>query len=260
MTAGRPHPVDVDVRWSRRGDTTELELDVADPDRVDPAHVTAAIDLVATIAARPEVAGSALQLAADHPADSDHALPAAVAAALGFAPVRTLLQLRRPLPVPADHPARAVDPVPGLRPFAPGPDDGAWVRVNNRAFADHPDQGAETAETLAQRTTEPWFDPAGFLVADDPAHPGEMLGFCWTKVHPPTDTDPELGEIYVIGVDPSAHGRGLGAAFVLAGLDHLAAAGPATAMLYVEADNGAARRLYDRLGFTVHRRRVVYAP
>lgn len=259
MTA-RPHATHVDVQWARRGDTTELELDAADPDRADPTQVAAAVDLITALVARPEVAGSHLQLAADHPADHDLALPAEVARALGYRPTRALLQLRRPLPVPADHPARADDGGPELRAFVPGVDDAAWLRVNNRAFADHPDQGAETPATLAERTAEPWFDPAGFLVADDPDRAGELIGFCWTKVHRPTADDPALGEIYVIGVDPSAHGRGLGAALVLAGLDHLAATGLEAAVLYVEADNASARRLYDRLGFTVHRRRVVYAP
>ena len=99
---------------------------------------------------------------------------------------------------------------------------------------------------------------AGFLVADDPGRPGEFSGFCWTKEHEATNTDPALGEIYVIGVDPSHRGEGLGPAFTMAGLDHLAAQGLTTAVLYVEADNEPARRLYDRLGFATHRRRRVY--
>ena len=63
---------------------------------------------------------------------------------------------------------------------------------------------------LAERRSEPWFDPAGlFLAFGDAAsdQAGRLLGFHWTKVHP---DQPGLGEVYVVGVDPSAQGRGLG--------------------------------------------------
>ncbi|MBX3285698.1 MAG: mycothiol synthase [Actinobacteria bacterium] len=188
-------------------------------------------------------------------------MPEAVATAAGLGRHRDLLQLRRPLPVPTDHPARRRAPAVAVRPFDPDPgagDRSAWIRANNRAFAQHPDQGTETDATLAARLAEPWFDPSGFLVVDDPDRPGELAGSCWTKVHPATDHEPALGEIYVIGVDPSQQGSGLGVALVLAGLDHLAGLGLGTAVLFVEADNRPALALYDRLGFSVHARRRVY--
>jgi len=103
---------------------------------------------------------------------------------------------------------------------------------------------------------EPWFRADGFLVHDGPADgPGDgpagaIDAFCWTKIH--TDHDPPLGEIYVIGVDPDAHGRGLGRALTLGGLDWLADHGLTIGMLYVEADNDAAVGLYRDLGFTEH--------
>ena len=135
-----------------------------------------------------------------------------------------------------------------VRPFVPRRDESAWLRVNNRAFENHPDQGGWIADVLARRMAEPWFDPAGFLLAwrgDD------LLGFCWTKVH----TEPvRQGEIYVIGVDPDAQGLGLGRALVIAGLDYLERDRRCeTGILYVAADNAAAVGLYRALGFTTKR-------
>jgi mycothiol synthase len=163
-----------------------------------------------------------------------------IAEQCGFIPRRDLLQLRRPLPV--DEPWEL-----DVRPFRPGRDEQTWLDVNNRAFSWHPEQGGWTLDDLAAREREPWFDPGGLLLHE---REGRLAGFCWTKVH--GDHEPPLGEIFVIAVDPEFQGLGLGRPLTLAGLDHLAARGLSVGMLYVEADNLPARRLYDRLGFTLH--------
>ena len=185
----------------------------------------------------------------------------ATASALGLAPVRELMQMRRSL---RDLPD-TVPPVPGvkIRTYEGAGDDAELLRVNNTAFSDHPEQGGWTDVDLAERRNEPWFDPAGLFLAFDDSGGGQagaLLGFHWTKVH--LDR-PGLGEVYVVGVDPSTQGRGLGRALTAVGIDwlgrRLADAPEPTVMLYVESDNVAAVRTYQRLGFTVHSVDTAYA-
>jgi mycothiol synthase len=163
------------------------------------------------------------------------------ARSLGFTPERELLQLRVDLPS-APHRDDSADLA--LRPFRPGRDEAPWLAVNARAFADHPEQGHWNESTLAARESEDWFDPNGFLVAEEA---GRIAGSCWTKLH--RDTDPLTGEIYVISVDPDFQKRGLGRRLTVAGLDWLARAGARVGMLYVDASNEGAVAMYRSLGF-----------
>jgi mycothiol synthase len=182
---------------------------------------------------------------------------AALAAAAGFERFRALWQLRRPLGPsagPSAAPPLAEPALPAgrtLRTFVPGQDEDEWLALNGRAFAKHPEQGGWTRHDLELREREPWFDPAGFFIAEKIGEKdGVMTGFHWTKVHPPEPGTAALGEVYVVGVDPAEQGSGLGRALTLAGLHHLRDRGIDQAMLYVDEDNVPAIRMYEALGFT----------
>ena len=137
-----------------------------------------------------------------------------------------------------------------VRDFVPGQDEAAWLEVNNRAFENHPDQGAWIEETLARRMAEPWFDPSLFVLAFDA---DGLAGSNWCKFHEPTEHDPALGEIFVIGVDPRRAGKGLGRPLALEGLRRFADRGVTTGSLFTNGDNTRAQKLYRSLGFTEHR-------
>ena len=183
---------------------------------------------------------------------------AATARALNLRAVRELIEMRRHL---RDLPEVQVSPGFRIDTYSGPGDNQELLRVNNAAFAWHPEQGGWTDTHITERLAAPWFEPEGLFLAVDDAD-GRLLGFHWTKVH---DDRPgaALGEVYVVGVDPSAQGRGLGRALTLTGLRHLAdrlgADSDAEVMLYVESDNTAALNTYRGLGFTVAAVDTAYA-
>lgn len=254
------HPVSEHVLLHLRhgGDRTATNLLARDGDTlVGYAHLdgapTPTAELVVHPAHRHAGVGAALldRLEAGSPDGrlvlwAHGRLDAAVAFARtrGYVEERVLLQLRRSLSAPlgdADLPAGV-----SLRPFAVGRDEAAWLAVNRRAFADHPEQSRWTIEDLRDREAEPWFDPDGFLLAVRDSD-GTIVGFHWTKIH--HDDSAPIGEVYVIGVDPDAQGKRLGRALTVAGLHYLHGRGLRTVMLYVDESNAGAVRMYERLGF-----------
>ncbi len=173
----------------------------------------------------------------------------ALAAAAGMAAKRELLIMERRLD--EDLPEPVVPPGVEIRTFVPGQDEQEWLRVNAAAFAHHPEQALIDGDDLADRMAEPWFDPKGFFVA---TINDTMVGFHWTKQH-----QDQLGEVYVLGIEPSAAGRGLGKALLLTGLRSLQQRGNTRVELYVEADQPAAIGLYLSYGFATVSRDVMYA-
>lgn len=172
---------------------------------------------------------------------ADHPAARRLAERGGFVAARSLWVMR--LRTADGLPALVLPSGVSVRSYRP--EDAAEVlRVNAAAFAHHPEQGAMDEANLAERMAQPWFDPAGLLVAEIADRPG-LAGFHWTKRHAA-----ELGEVYVVGVDPAAQGHGLGKLLTLAGLHHLADGGAREVLLYVESDNDPAVAVYRKLGFT----------
>ncbi len=181
----------------------------------------------------------------------------------GFKRVRTVIQMRRSLNDPIPELSKEIE----IRNFLPGIDNEEWIALNNRAFTAHPEQSNWSARDLEVRIKEDWFDPQGFLIAEENK---AMTGFCWTKIHgghthkhsdqtheEEHDHDP-IGEIYIMAVDPIHFGKGIGRAVTIAGLRHMRYQGIFSAMLYVDEENLAAIKLYQSLGFTEWGRDVLY--
>lgn len=174
----------------------------------------------------------------------DHPAAGHLAAALGYARERELLQLHTDdspvVPAPA-----APDGVV-LRDFAAG-DEPGWLRVNNAAFDWHPEQGRQTPEDIAAIVGDPDFRPADVVIAE---RDGALIGFHQVKLHTDHPSGKTVGEVYVIAVDPHVHAKGVGRALTLEGMRRLLGLGAQVIELYVESDNVPARRLYESLGFT----------
>ncbi|OLT46352.1 mycothiol synthase [Saccharomonospora sp. CUA-673] len=190
-------------------------------------------------------------------AHGDQAGAATLAERFGLARARELLIMHVDVEG-ADWPEPTLPDGVTLRTFRPGVDEQALIDVNAKAFDWHPEQGALTVAELTATESESWFDPDGLFLAE---RDGTVIGFHWTKVHPPNPAKfggKAAGEVYVVGVDPAAQGGGLGRALTLAGLRHLRERGLEQVILYVEGDNEPAVAVYRRLGFTPYEVDVQY--
>ena len=248
--------------------------------QVDGTGEEATAELVVDPPARRNGAGTALvraivdaQPAAQIWAHGDLPAASGMAVDIGLVKGRELLIMRRDrndgpqLAAPAPPEGVEFGSLAEAETRWPGMDARAeLLRVNNAAFAWHPEQGGWSAEQLEDRLAVDWVDPAGiFLAVDTSGGSGgpdggapRLLGFHWTKVHPAAgDAAPE-GEVYVVGVDPAAQGRKLGSKLTVLGVRHLESSGIDVVILYVEGDNVPARRTYEQLGFAVAHRDVTY--
>jgi mycothiol synthase len=188
-------------------------------------------------------------------------LPAAkaIAASLNLERLWSNLLMSKPLgeiqPVTSKYP---------IRTFIPDFDNQEFLSLNNKVFANYPDQGGWSEDDLKVRLNESWFDEKGFFIAEDKS---ELIGFCWTKIHGAhthshngeDDHGHEaLGEIYVLAVNPDYKGQGVGRDLTITGLNYLKYQGLNNVMLYVGVENKPAFNLYKSLGFNEFGSDVMY--
>ncbi len=78
---------------------------------------------------------------------------------------------------------------------------------------------------------------------------GAVLGFVAVKL----DVEPNVGEIYMLAVEPEFQGRGIGSALIKFALNWMTGAGMSVAMVATGGDPGhaPARRTYEKLGFRI---------
>lgn len=142
-----------------------------------------------------------------------------------------------------------------LRAFRPGEDDERWLELNNRIFAEHPENGTWTLDDLHARMSQPWFRPEDVLMLEVS---GQLAGFCWVKVEERGD-EGQVGEIYIIGTAPEYHGRGLGRYLLGEALRHLSSRDVDAVAVYVDQSNERAVALYWSFEFHHHHVDVLYS-
>jgi mycothiol synthase len=167
-------------------------------------------------------------------------------------PTRKLLHMHRH---PGPPPVVETPPDVRIRPFRPGEDDERWLALNNRIFAEHPENGSWTPDDLHARMAQPWFHPDDVLMLEVE---GELAGFCWVKVQERGD-EGRIGEIYIIGTAPAYPGRGLGRYLLGEALRHLSNRHVNACAVYVESTNERAVALYWSFEFHHHHVDVLYS-
>lgn len=140
----------------------------------------------------------------------------------------------------ADRPRPGTATEVGIRPPSPT-ERASAAALHDRLFPDTHSVGERALRDGPQRLP---------LVA---VEDGRVVGYAAGELQPDG-----TGYLDYLGVEPGRRGGGIGRTLVLAVLDVLAERGVAELHLTVRADNPAARRLYEAIGFTEERVLVPY--
>lgn len=121
--------------------------------------------------------------------------------------------------------------------------------IQNRSFAESWGFNPNTAAEIDYRIHLSTCSPDDVILA---CRGDKAIGYCWTRKLAGENADvpePGRGEIHMLGVDPDFQKQGLGRKLVLAGLSHLKAKSITRVELTSDAENLAAVRLYESIGF-----------
>ena len=224
---------------------------------VDPSYRGAGVGK-ALLSEAIKICGKTLRLWVHGEQEAAHNL----AASFNFEKIRTVMQMSKSLTDIQLLPP--IDKEILIRSFLPGIDSDDWLKLNNKVFKDHPEQGGWQLSDLNHRLSEDWFDEKGFFIVE---RNKQVIASTWTKVHGAHSHDhgseqshahPAIGEIYITAVDPAYVGLGIGKALTITALNYLQYQGLKDAMLYVDFDNKAALNLYGSLGFKLSSNDILY--
>jgi mycothiol synthase len=137
-----------------------------------------------------------------------------------------------------------------LREFPGEQDSEAWVEMFNQSFIDHWNHHDLTVDKFKYDLAKPDYRNDLDLIAVD--SDGTFVAFCYCIISQEENdrSGRNEGWIGVLGTRRGFRKIGLGRAMLLAGLHRLKAAGVATAILGVDAENpSGALQLYESVGF-----------
>jgi len=138
-----------------------------------------------------------------------------------------------------------------IRPIRPGEED-EWVRMKNACFGEEGGRPWTIDNFHKTFTNEACCDYNRIFVALK----GDYM-VATTSAWEANYNGP-VGLIHWVGTDPAYRGKGLGQALSIRALEELAARGYAEVWLNTSRNREPAVRLYERLGFHIHRETVHY--
>lgn len=143
-----------------------------------------------------------------------------------------------------------------MRSFRPGQDEAAFVQVFNTAFEGHWDFTPVTEAEVAQWNKRMSFNPRGcFLLFDG----DRLIGFMTVLYNPDeaAQTGEAVARIFEMGVLPAYRSQGLGYEMLKQAIRYAAERGMKAVDLVTDAENEAAKKLYDKVGFQEKRATIV---